>query len=145
MTRKLKVLGRVRDARLRQRDVTAAETSLVEALERDAELQRDQARHDLEMLYEHATARLERASDVRHLLELESERYALGARVEEARKAYEAAVVRGNHARQVLRDHERALRTSEKVIEREQSGLDQTERRDEQRTSDDFVGGRRTA
>ena len=40
---------------------------------------------------------------------------------------------------------ERALRTSEKLIEREETTIDTSERREEQRMNDDFVASRWTA
>jgi flagellar biosynthesis chaperone FliJ len=145
MTRKLKVLGRVRDARQKQRDASAAVASQIEAAERDAEWRREEAHHELEALYENAGARLAAASGVSSLLAIENERHMLTYFLEEARKAHEAAIERGNQARAILREHERALRTSEKLIEREETGLDRAERREEQRAVDDFVAGRRSA
>jgi flagellar biosynthesis chaperone FliJ len=145
MTRKLKVLGRVRDARQKQRDAQAAVASQVEAAERDAEWQREQARHELDELYENAAERLAAANGVNSLLALEEERHLLTHYLDEARLAHEAAVARGNQARAVLREYERMLRTSEKLIEREETGLHKQEQREEQRSTDDFVAGRRTA
>ncbi len=145
MTRKLKVLGRVRDARQKQRDLSAAEASAAEAHEYAAELERERARQALEALYEQSAARLQAAGGVRALLELESERHSLTHYLEETRRAHEQAVQRGNEKRAALREHERALRTSEKLIEREETTLDSAERRDEQRATDDFVAGRYSA
>jgi flagellar biosynthesis chaperone FliJ len=145
MTRKLKVLGRVRDARLKQRDATAAATSQVEAAEQAAEAERQAAVEALDALYDQSAARLQRADGVNALLELEAERHSLARYLDEARRAHEAAVQRGNAARAILREHERALRTSEKLIEREETTIDTSERREEQRMNDDFVASRWTA
>jgi flagellar biosynthesis chaperone FliJ len=145
MTRKLKVLGRVRDARQKQRDASAAVASEIEAAELAAERAREEARLALDELYDQSASRLERADGVHALLELEAERHSLASYLEEARKAHDAAVARGNAARQRLRDHERALRQSEKLIEREEITIDTSERREEQRATDDFVASRWTA
>jgi flagellar export protein FliJ len=142
MSRKLKVLARVREARQKQRDASAADASVAEAHEHAAERAREDAKDALEALLEQSAVRLASASGAHALLDLESERHTLNRYLEEARRAHEQAVQRGNVARALLREKERSLRTSDKLIEREKTGLERAEQREEQRASDDFVSAR---
>jgi flagellar export protein FliJ len=142
MSRKLKVLARVRDARQKQRDASAADASVAEAHEHAAGRASDDAADALEALLDQSAARLASASGVHALLDLESERHTLSRYLDEARRAHEQAMQRGNAARALLREKERALRTSEKLIEREQTGRERAEQREEQRATDDFVSAR---
>ncbi|HKA91031.1 MAG TPA: hypothetical protein VKE22_25390 [Haliangiales bacterium] len=143
MTKKLKMLGRIKDTRKRVRDVAAAVAAGAEAQRIEAAEKKEGAADALDELYRDAASRFTAAETVRGLLQYELER---AHATEHLRAAEMGLVEAARHAelrRQELARKEVELRRAEKVMERQKLHDAQKERKAEQKASDDIAGRQR--
>jgi len=139
---KLHILGRVRDARKRLRDVAANDLAGAEARELAADERHDEATAHVEEMRDNVGERLSEARSVRALWIFEHEHLAAVHIREEARVAVEVAEEETQKYRSRLGVRARELKTAEKVIDRTRTGLRSDEKRAEQKTNDDLTGAR---
>lgn len=141
---KLRLLGRVRVARLRMRDHAAGEYAVAEAAEMAADERRSDAEADVDDVKDAAIGKLPEARTVRVLWTLEHEHDLAVIQLREAEKAAQLARGESERQRLLLARRARELKTAEKVIDRTRKGLQRDEHRAEQRSNDDLASrGRR--
>ena len=142
MKARLDVLGRIKEARRRLRDLAAGGAAVADAAHERATEEHDDAARVRDEILDDASGRIFNASGIADLLLIEHERAAAEALVHDrARDVVAAQKVRDEH-RLILRDKARALRVSEKVVARVRAGLHTAERKREQNDSDELVSGR---
>ena len=139
---KLHILGRVRDARKRLRDVAANDLAVAEAAETAADERHIEAAAHVDEMRDGVGERLNEARSVRALWIFEHEHLAAVHLREEARVAVEVAEEETQRYRSRLGVRARELKTAEKVIDRTRTGLRHDEKRAEQRSNDDLTGAR---
>lgn len=139
---KLHVLGRVRDARKRLRDVAANDLATAEAQQFAADERHTEAAAHVDEVRDRVGDRLNEARSVRALWIFEHEHLVAVHQREEARVAVEVAEEETQKYRSRLGTRARELKTAEKVIDRTRTGLRHDEKRAEQRSNDDLTGAR---
>jgi flagellar export protein FliJ len=137
---RLKLLGRVKDARQRLRDAAAGELAVADAEMAEAVERRSDAAAELTEVKEGVVARLAEAQTVRALWEFESEHHIAQLILKKAEEEAEKARLLREEQRTHLMQRARELKTAEKVIDKTRAGLRSDERRAEQRMTDDLAG-----
>ncbi len=144
MKARLDVLGRIKEARGRLRDLAAGMTAAADAEHERASVAHDDAASERDELLGSAPARLGAAQGIGEFFLLEAERAAAEA-VLRARAAEVARAKAESDARRAaLRDRAKALRVSEKVIEKVRTRLATDERKREQVVNDELSSARLT-
>lgn len=133
-----KTVRRIVALRQRLRDAAGAQAQAVE-MERTAAMAREQGLlHDLQGSLTEGIARVEHGAGVRALWLLDETRLALEAAIVDAHGTVEAAELRATRAREVVRQRERELRTTERKLEQVHEEQERRRARAEQRTVDDL-------
>jgi hypothetical protein len=143
MTKKIQMLGRIKNTRQRVRDVAAAVAAGAEAKRMEAVETKDDAAEALDELYRDAATRFVAAETVRGLWQYELERTHA---TEHLRTAETGVVEAARHAelrRRELAEKERDLRRTEKVMEMHKLHEVRRERTAEQKAADDVAGKKR--
>lgn len=139
MSKKLKLMHKLVDARKRLRDVASASLAAAENDRLSALIRTEDAQSERRTLLDEAAARLQAARSVDDLVRFEAERalaeHIVHHREQELARSAEIAEAR----RVVLNEKTRSMRTSERILEREKKLIAGEERKDEQKSSDDLA------
>jgi hypothetical protein len=143
MTKKIQMLGRIKNTRQRVRDVAAAVAAGAEAKRMEAVETKDDAAEALDELYRDAATRFVAAETVRGLWQYELERAHATEHLRTAETGVVEAARQAELRRRELAEKERDLRRTEKVMEMHKLREVRRERTAEQKAADDVAGKKR--
>jgi hypothetical protein len=137
---RLKLLGRVREARKRLRDAAAGELAVAEAEQAVADERQKDAAVEIDEIKDTIADKLAEKRSVRALWTFEHEHWVAKAQLGDLEEEAAAARTESSRHRAILVTRARALKTAEAAMDKTRAGLDSDEQRAEQRLNDDLVG-----
>lgn len=144
MTKKMRTLDRLKEARRRLRDVAAGAHAVADAHRADAARAHTEAVQHLSDELDGALARLSAASDVRTLYRLQDDVHAARVGVNTAAQVAKKAEVESERRRVLLAARARELKLTEELYERSREAFAKAEQKHEQKLSDDLGATRAT-
>lgn len=137
MTRKIKLLRRVRDVRKKLRDAAAGEVAMADARTARANEDLRAAQQDLQDMHDGTARRYQAATSVQVFLDVELHRQILRGNIAAANVQHSQAAKEARHLRNELLSRSHDLKKADKIFDAEKGRVAVDQLRREQRASDD--------